>query len=118
MEELYAELATTEQPGIPPKPFHAPGQWFPTELLGHPMREYAPGKWESALWPSEQPGSSVQGEAKPLVWIEQSVYDDLITEKPWVFGANNTFCQRRTDEYTIPLYTTPPPAPAAEQGES
>lgn len=31
-------------------------QWrelFPIGVLGHPMREYAPGKWESAIWPSE-----------------------------------------------------------------
>lgn len=26
---------------------------FPTNILGGPMREYAPGKWESARWPSE-----------------------------------------------------------------
>lgn len=32
-------------------------QWrrlFPIGVLGHPMREYAPGKWESADWPSEK----------------------------------------------------------------
>ncbi len=36
-----------------PKPFPAPGKWFPIDVLGHPMREFAPGKWESATWPSE-----------------------------------------------------------------
>ncbi len=36
------------------KPFPAPGEWFPVGLLGHPMREFAPGKWENAVWPSEQ----------------------------------------------------------------
>jgi hypothetical protein len=28
---------------------------FDTNLLGGPMREYAPGKWESAIWPSATP---------------------------------------------------------------
>lgn len=36
------------------KPFAAPGSWFPTGVLGHPMREVSKGKWESAIWPSEQ----------------------------------------------------------------
>lgn len=26
---------------------------FATNILGGPMREYAPGKWENAIWPSE-----------------------------------------------------------------
>lgn len=39
----------------PVKPFPAPGAWFPTNVMGGPMREFAPGRWESATWPSEQP---------------------------------------------------------------
>jgi hypothetical protein len=27
---------------------------FPVGVLGHPMREYEPGKWESAYWPSDE----------------------------------------------------------------
>lgn len=27
---------------------------FAVDVLGDPMREYAPGKWENAVWPSEQ----------------------------------------------------------------
>lgn len=37
------------------KPFPAPGRWFPLNVLGGPMREYAPGKWENAIWPSDGP---------------------------------------------------------------
>jgi hypothetical protein len=37
-----------------PKPFKSQwGKWFPTTVLLQPMREYAPGKWETAQWPSE-----------------------------------------------------------------
>lgn len=36
------------------KPFVGPGVWFPINLLGSPMREHAPGRWESAKWPSDQ----------------------------------------------------------------
>lgn len=36
------------------KPFAGVGAWFSTGVLGHPMREHAEGKWESAIWPSEQ----------------------------------------------------------------
>lgn len=28
---------------------------FPTDVFGTPMREYAPGKWETAVWPSDKP---------------------------------------------------------------
>lgn len=28
------------------KPFPAPGAWFPTDILGNPMREVKPGSWE------------------------------------------------------------------------
>lgn len=38
---------------VPAKPFPAPGSWFPTDILGNPMREFAPGKWES--WARRHP---------------------------------------------------------------
>lgn len=38
---------------VPAKPFPAPGSWFPVDILGNPMREFAPGKWES--WAREHP---------------------------------------------------------------
>jgi hypothetical protein len=55
---MRAALATVARPAadseaIPPKPFYAPGKWFPLNVLGGPMREFAPGKWESATWPSD-----------------------------------------------------------------
>lgn len=48
------------------KPFPAPGAWFPTDVLGSPMREFQPGKYETAQWPSErsgQDGGDAGGEA-------------------------------------------------------
>ena len=41
IEELY--LLSVKGKGIKP---------FPTDVLGNPMREYDPGKWESARWTS------------------------------------------------------------------
>ena len=38
-----------------PKPFAGPGAWFAVDVLGNPMREYAPGKWENCVWPSTAP---------------------------------------------------------------
>ncbi len=35
------------------KDFNAPGKWFPVDIFGNPMREYKPGQWETAKWPSE-----------------------------------------------------------------
>jgi hypothetical protein len=49
--KLEAALAQPAEGGK--KPFPAPGAWFPTDVLGNPMREYQPGKWEGATWPSE-----------------------------------------------------------------
>ncbi len=46
------------------KPFAGPGEWFSVNVLGNPMREYAPGKWESAVWPSDNAG---QAAPVPLV---------------------------------------------------
>lgn len=28
-------------------------KWFPTTVMGHPMRQVEPGKWEHAEWPSD-----------------------------------------------------------------
>lgn len=38
------------------KSFKAPGAWFPTDVLGNPIREFAPGKWES--WARPHPVES------------------------------------------------------------
>jgi hypothetical protein len=38
-----------------PKPFPAMGRWFPTDVFDYPLREFAPGRWEAAVWPSEKP---------------------------------------------------------------
>jgi hypothetical protein len=52
---MVEKIAALEA-GLPPKPFPAPGMWFSVDILGNPMREYAPGKWESAKWPSDSEG--------------------------------------------------------------
>lgn len=55
---------------IPPKPFPAPGKWFPVDVTGtRPMREHAPGKWELAAWPSD-------GVAIPLATLPESMSRD------------------------------------------
>lgn len=43
-----------------PKANSVPGKTalFPITVLGTPMREHAPGKWESAEWPSERAASA------------------------------------------------------------
>lgn len=46
-------VASNAATAAPVKPFPAPGEWFPVNVLGGPMREYAPGKWENAVWPSD-----------------------------------------------------------------
>ena len=57
LELIAAELRTlAQQQGD--KPFPAPGLWFPLDILGNPMREFAPGKWETAQWPSDQQGKT------------------------------------------------------------
>jgi hypothetical protein len=48
--ELREELKATELPETQGTSWI---KWFPTTVLGHPMREYEPGKWESAEWPSD-----------------------------------------------------------------
>lgn len=62
----FLNKASTTQPdaiaaaGVPEKPFAGPGMWFSVTVLGTPMREYAPGKWESALWPSDAAAGVMQ----------------------------------------------------------
>ena len=59
------------QPDTAIKPFHAPGAWFPVDVLGSPMRECAPGEWEGARWPSEQPDTAaLQAQIAELERIE------------------------------------------------
>lgn len=50
----------------PTKPFAGPGAWFSVNVLGGPMREYAPGKWENAVWPSEIAGNAAAPGELPL----------------------------------------------------
>jgi hypothetical protein len=46
-----AGVICRENPDIS-KPFAAPGAWFPIDVLGNPMRETSPGKWEGLREPS------------------------------------------------------------------
>lgn len=51
----FAALRAQPAGGGERKPNH---RWLPTDVLGNPMREYAPGKWEAATWPSDTPPES------------------------------------------------------------
>lgn len=76
----------------PAKPFPAPGMWFSINLLGGPMREYAPGKWESAKWPSEQPidpvveinATQIENSAKAIYALFAGSH-----HRPWVECGNS-----------------------------
>lgn len=57
------------------KPFPAAGAWFPTEILGNPMREYQPGKWESAIWPSQEQTRQQRHEAFEKLSEQQNAGD-------------------------------------------
>jgi hypothetical protein len=48
-----AGIRCREKPDTP-KPFPAPGAWFPVDILGNPMRQTSPGKWESLTGISSQ----------------------------------------------------------------
>jgi len=98
--KLEATLAAqTSAPG--PKPFAMPGEWFPVGLLGHPMREFAPGKWESATWPSEQTAApqAVDGaQSNPhaatypeRIWL-QAGDGDADEMRPYSEGSEITWC--------------------------
>lgn len=58
-------LATPASPAVPAKPFAGPGGWFSVDVLGNPMREYATGKWENAVWPSTSAAPAVSVKAPP-----------------------------------------------------
>ena len=73
ISEIAAALRTlAQQQGD--KPFLAPGLWFPLDILGNPMREFAPGKWETAQWPSEQQGNA--GGVAVVGWINEDELPD------------------------------------------
>ena len=58
----------------PEKPFHAAGAWFPTNVLGSPMREFLPGKWETAVWPSSDT-SQVVHTTVPAQFVVDKIED-------------------------------------------
>lgn len=49
------------------KPFPAPGAWFPTGVLGHPMRMVEPDQYETAIWPSESTQAQTTGNKVQLL---------------------------------------------------
>lgn len=72
---------------------------FATDVLGNPMREYAPGKWEGAFWPSatkaneldvdavrtdfEHAYDEVNAECWPAGHRFQGNYRDSVTQAAW-----------------------------------
>ncbi len=85
VSRLRLFAAPAAQPAIPPKPWPAegnPGKWFPVTIVGdYPMREFAPGKWEHAYWPSEQP-ASVDAELLAMLKRWYSVVDSCVEMTP------------------------------------
>lgn len=61
---------------------------FPVNILGGPMREYAPGKWENAIWPSEDQHLAALGE-----WFAKT---DWVQEQQDSFSFN-TLGMHRAD---------------------
>lgn len=55
------------EPGVPPKPFCKPGAWFPLDVMGNPMFEYAPGKWD--VYRKAVPFEAVR--INPDFWVQQ-----------------------------------------------
>lgn len=77
----------------PAQPAAIPGKTdlFPISVLGDPMREYAPGKWETATWPSAQPADEgVDRSTKHLppevVRSIDGATDDLTGDQEFVKG--------------------------------
>jgi hypothetical protein len=90
------------------KSFAAPGAWFPMNVLGNPMREFAPGKWETAKWPSDKLQKvGVEAKVLPVGRVQcgpaphDSLYAMLLPTAP----------RTPTVKEGDLLYTTPP-APA------
>lgn len=67
LEKARAALSQSEV-----KPFSAPGAWFATDVLGNPMREHQPGKYEVAAWPSDQATQEVEA-ASWMLWLHGPV---------------------------------------------
>jgi len=90
---------------------------FPINLLGNPMREYNHGKWESAIWPSNQ----TEGEAPQADWQAYALNLHAVMERGYKSLASAAMCQTRDGEaawYAMgeALAVMPPAAQHAETG--
>lgn len=95
----YARPAPTER-----KPFPAPGAWFGVDVLGNPIREYQPGKWEGAVWPSERKG-------EPIGYLPQWAVDRLTGKMgaiadPVTWGLHAPIMSGSCP-HTVAIYTSP-----------
>jgi hypothetical protein len=84
------------------------GYWTPWHIAQDTIRRLAT---------AEQPGSAVQGEAKPAVWVDADDLEHGVERGSFMACSDDYYRTRPNLRYNVPLYTTPPPAPAAEQGE-
>lgn len=84
-------FALTEQCDASPKTFQ-PTRTYSLDILGNPMRQYEPGKWESARWPSDaspKGGSEAINQLLPPNawprWADRHVWD--ANGEGWFYGA-------------------------------
>lgn len=54
---------------------------FPIGIMGHPMREFAKGKWESAVWPSEE-RERTQREIPSPMQLRRAIVEEVINATP------------------------------------
>jgi hypothetical protein len=79
----YGTPAATTASASGEKPFAGAGAWFPVDVLGNPMREYEPGKWENCEWPSSRAPA-------PSPATTASASDETITvQEAWEAAGGN-----------------------------
>ena len=92
-------------------------------IITQPHGNVADAKAEACAWVALAIGAAGPGE--PIGWIEPQVFVELAQRKPWTAGANNEFCQRRSERYSVPIFAvaathsvTIPVAAPADVGEA
>jgi hypothetical protein len=98
------------------KPFKAPGAWFPLTVLGQPMREFAPGKWEHASWPSEAPQPDGGDEAVYELRSMRSTHAAYAAQAQTMANAALHEAKVAALDAAISALTRPSPAAQASAG--
>lgn len=101
-------LATPEQPGF--RMTSDEGGWTKEDALRY-IENWCPDYVKDYIVSLEQPGSAVRGGVRGYVrWHPKSGFD-------WRGVTQTPVGDIGTGWVDVPIYTTPPPAPAAGQGE-